>query len=317
MERSRRGAVRRRPWPGRPTLGLLLIVALGLPFLGDLVGERAFADLIPAPQPAVFRIVTPADNSVLGDGNLVLIEGTTPERSDGGANRVEVALGTEDNWSPADLANEDHSRWRFLWSDPAIGFHRIRARALGPDGRAIADQSVIVQVQDAATTPYIIDNPYATPGAFFKGQLHQHSTASFDGYGAMPPAQNALAYKRRGYSFAAITDHDVISYPRDVMDEAFVLLRGYESTNDSGHIVALGSETVVPSTWSPQGRLDQINEQGGLAILAHPAWQVGWKDGDMPRLQGYRGMEIFNGMTDAPGRTERAIQLWQEALNAK
>ncbi len=101
------------------------------------------------------------------------------------------------------------------------------------------------------------------------------------------------------------------------MDDSFTLLRGYESTNDSGHIVALDVNEVAPSSWRPQSRIDHINQRGGLAILAHPAWSIGWKDGDVMALQDYRGMEIFNGLTTAAGRTERAIQLWHEALNAK
>ena len=317
MERSRRGAVRRRPWLGRQTLGLFLIAALGVPFFGDLFGDSALADLMPAPQPSAFRITSPADNAVLNDGNLVLIEGTSVDQGNGRPGRVEVALGNDDTWVPTNVAADDDSRWRFLWSDPAPGFHRIRARALGMDGRPIAEQNEIVEVQATSTAAYGIDNPYATVGAFVKGQLHLHTTSSFDGYASMPPAQDALAYKRRGYQFVAITDHDVISYPKDIIDDSFTLLRGYESTSDTGHIVALDVDQVAPSSWRPQSRIDKINQDGGLAILAHPAWTVGWKDGDMTSLQGYQCMEIFNGMTDAPGRTERAVQLWHEALNAK
>lgn len=317
MERSRRGAVRRRPWLGRQTLGLFFIAVIGFPFLGDLVGERALAELIPPPQPSVFRITSPADNAVLGDGNLVLIEGTTLERDDGHAGRVEVALGSEDNWAPADITSDDRAHWRFLWADPASGFHRVRARVLSVDGQPVVEQSVIVQVKDVSNAPFTIDNPYATSGTSLKGQLHIHSTSSFDGYAAMPPAQNALAYKRRGYQFAMLTDHDVISYPRDIIDDGFTLLRGYESTTDTGHVVALGVDQVAPSTWAPQSRIDHINQSGGLAILAHPGWTVGWRDTAMIALNGYTGIEIYNGLTEAPGRTQRALDLWTEVLNAK
>ena len=317
MERSRRGAVRSRPFPGRQTLGLFLIAAIGLPFLGDFVGDPALADLIPPPHSTVFGITSPGNNVMLGEGNLVLIEGTTAPGDDGGAEQVEVALGNDDTWVATDVAPDDPTRWRFLWSDPAPGFHRIRARSRDADGEPAAEQSIIVQVPEASSAPFSIDNPYATPGSFRKGQLHFHSSSSFDGHGAMPPAQNALAYKRRGYDFVMITDHDVISYPRDIIDETFTLLRGYESTADSGHIVALDVDRVAPANWRPQSRIDHINETAGLAILAHPAWAIGWKDVDMTALQGYRGMEIYNGFTDAPGRTERALQLWHAAVNAK
>lgn len=317
MERSRYGAVRRRPWLGRHTLGLFLIAAIGVPFLGDLAGNRALAELIPAPQPSAFRITSPVDAAVLGDGNLVLVEGTTVASGSGEAGRVEVAFGTDDDWAPADIMADDPLRWRFLWSDPAPGFHRVRARALGSDGRPVVEQSVIVRVQEISSTTYVIDNPYATEGRFLKGQLHLHTSSSFDGYAAMPPAQEALAYKRRGYQFVLITDHDVISYPKDIIDDSFTLLQGYESTADTGHVIALDVDQVVPSSWSPQSRIDHMTQAGGMAILAHPGWQVGWKDTIMMALQGYAGLEIYNGLTEAAGRTERAIELWTEVLNAK
>ena len=103
---------------------------------------------------------------MLGDGNLVLIEGLT---LGGGAEQVEVALGNEDSWASADVAADDAGRWRFLWSDPAPGFHRVRARTLGSGGAPLVEQSIIVQVQDTSSTAYVIDNPYATAGRFMKG----------------------------------------------------------------------------------------------------------------------------------------------------
>ena len=114
-----------------------------------------------------------------------------------------------------------------------------------------------------------------------------------------------------------ITDHDVVSYPKDIIDESFTLLQGYESTSDAGHIVALGVDQVAPSSWSPRARIDHITEAGGTAIMAHPGWNVGWQNADMIALRGYTAIEVFNGFTETPERTQRAVQLWTEVLNAR
>ncbi len=305
---------------GRPTLGLILIGLIGLPFFADggFLGDRALASQAPSAQTTPLRITSPTDGSVLGDGNLVLIEATAVDRAGGRMDRVEVAIDGRQEWRPAEPAADDPTRWRFLWQDPAPGFHRVRARAFGLEGQAVAEQSVIVQVQDVWTSTYIIDNPYAVPGIFRKGQLHAHSTSSFDGQDSMPPAHLALGYKRRGYEFLVITDHDLISHPKDVQDETFITIPGYESTADSGHIGAAFVDKVVSPSLPPQQRIDHINASGGLAFLAHPGWRIGWAGTDFTRLQNYLGIEIFTGkVSGIQERSQRNIQLWHQVLNAK
>ncbi len=317
-----RGARRVSPPIRHPTLGLLLILVLGLPFIGDFLvaGERAFASLgeASAPTSSQIEIVRPSAAAPVADGNLTFIEATATDRLDGNVERVEVAIDGDDRWFTAQRVPEDATRWRYLWSDPSPGYHRIRVRAYGVEDRPVVEQSAIVDVEDVWNSTYIVDNPYAVPGTFRKGQLHLHSTASFDAWFSLPPAQYALAYKARGYQFVVMTDHDVISYPREVNDESFIAIPGYESTSDTGHITALFATRTISPTLSPQDRIDGIAAAGGMAVLAHPGWQIGWTGADLIRLHGYNAVEIFNGMTtDAQRGAGSNLALWQAVLNTK
>ncbi|HZT06221.1 MAG TPA: Ig-like domain-containing protein [Chloroflexota bacterium] len=312
-------ALRRPGMVRQPTIGFILVVVLALPFLGDLFGvrDRALASFFD-PQSGPLRITSPTDSAVVGDGDLVLVEGTAVDPNDGDPDPVEVSIDGSNDWKPADLDATEPGRWRYLWSDPSPGFHRILARSLNDAHAPVVEQSIIVQVAETWSTPFIIDNPYANAGSFRKGQLHMHTTNSFDGWNSLPPAQDALEYKRHGYQFVVLTDHDVVSNPTEVNDGTFVAIPGFESTSEKGHITASFTTTTVPNDLPPQDRIDAIDGNGGFAILAHPDWQVGWKGIDFQNLHGYLGFEIFNAVaTTTAERQARNTQLWQDALNAK
>jgi len=201
--------------------------------------------------------------------------------------------------------------------DTTPGTHRIRARTQGIAGQEVAGQAITVQVRDGWDTPYVIANPYATPGSYRKGQLHTHSTNSFDGWESLPPAQLALEYKRRGYQFVALTDHDVISDASQVDDASFITIPAYESTSDSGHITGLWADHVVPPSQPSQQRIDDINGSGGLAVLNHPSYTIGWTGDDLQNLRGYFGVEVYNGLVTGGLRNDRNVMLWNAALNSK
>lgn len=62
-------------------------------------------------------------------------------------------------------------------------------------------------------------------GQFYKANLHSHSTFS-DGQ-LSPPEMKAL-YQERGYSIIAYTDHDLMFHHRELNDENFLALSGFE-----------------------------------------------------------------------------------------
>jgi len=301
----RRGEPKRRVPSGLVAVALIPAATFAGPLLSR---DRALA--------TAFRIETPTSGSSIGDGNLLLVEIVAPDSQDGVVHRVEIAVDTG-SWEPAERSRADAARWRFLWMDPSPGSHQIRARAFGGQGHGPLEQNVGVEVVDRSTTPFIVDNPYATPGSFRKGQLHTHSTRSFDGWDSLPPGELALAYMRRGYQFVAITDHDNISYPAELNSDSFLALPGYESTAESGHITGLFVRNVAPQEGPAQERLDHIRADGGMAILNHPTYSVGWAGTDLETLQGCFAIELFNGITSNEARAARATRLWHDMVNAR
>lgn len=68
-------------------------------------------------------------------------------------------------------------------------------------------------------------------GNFYKANLHTHTTVSD---GKMTPEEVKAAYRSRGYSIVAYTDHDVMVDQSHLSDKDFLALRGYEiAINDN------------------------------------------------------------------------------------
>ncbi|MBM2809864.1 MAG: hypothetical protein HW416_623 [Chloroflexi bacterium] len=286
---------------------------VGLPFLG----VPALADLADQTAPPL-SILSPSDSAEVGDGNLVMIECNAFDKADGVVDSVQVSIDGSETWMPADHSAEDSRRWRYLWSDPSPGQHRIRVRATGIEGTSSVEQTITVKIADVWNSSYTIDNPYASAGKFRKTELHTHSTNSFDGWTSLPPAQLALEYKKRGYEIVAITDHDVVSNPQQVTDGTFAVIPAYESTSDSGHITGLFVDMPVSPALPAQARIDAINAMGGMAILNHPSWRIGWRNTDLRSLNGFFGLEVFNQIAgDNQPKIQGNMQLWHDVLNAK
>jgi hypothetical protein len=270
------------------------------------------------PHTMALRITSPSDASVVGDGDLVLIEGMAVDPADGDPSPVQVSLDDGATWGPADLDPTDPGHWRYLWSDPALGVHKIRARAIGDNGSPTAEEAVSARIEDTWSTSFFVDNPYALAGSYRKGQMHIHTTRSFDGWTSLSPADDALEYKRRGYQFVVLTDHDVYSNAEEVNDDTFITIPGFESTSDLGHIAVSFTSEVIPPDQPAQDRLDAINRSGGLAILAHPDWQVGWTSEQLRDLRGFFAFDIFNGITTVTKEQEaKNADLWKNALNSR
>ena len=64
---------------------------------------------------------------------------------------------------------------------------------------------------------------------YYKANLHSHSTLSD---GCITPEQMKEAYKAKGYSILAITDHNVFLPHNDLTDEDFLVLNGIEYNVD-------------------------------------------------------------------------------------
>jgi len=62
-------------------------------------------------------------------------------------------------------------------------------------------------------------------GNFYKVNLHCHTTLSD---GKQTPEEVKEAYKQQGYSAVCFTDHEVLIPHKDLCDDEFIALHGYE-----------------------------------------------------------------------------------------
>ncbi len=77
-------------------------------------------------------------------------------------------------------------------------------------------------------------------GNFYKANLHCHSTVSD---GSMSPQELKNAYKSRGYSVLAYTDHDVLIPHPELADEDFLPLNSYEMEINEHYPKKVGSRS--------------------------------------------------------------------------
>lgn len=131
-------------------------------------------------------------------------------------------------------------------------------------------------------------------GLWLKGCLHCHSKNSD---GVLSPEGVAKFYGRKGYRFLALTDHEKISKIEKfngIFHCGAEVSRGKCMFGASYHIVALGVEDLkILDIKDPQLFIDCVNDEGGLAFIAHPYWSNLTHE-DLIQLEGYVGIEIYN-----------------------
>lgn len=171
-----------------------------------------------------------------------------------------------------------------------------------------------------------------TGSNWYKGALHCHSSVSD---GRVPPRELIRAYRERGYSFAALTDHDFFGHYPGEDSREFLSIPGAElifnvedfSDNIRGtHIVALaqepGGEFGTPGTEIDYHKrvgsgglnayLNRRKAGGNSLILAHPYWS--YMDlADAARVEGCFAMELFNGVCHLVGLGE-SLAYWDYLL---
>ena len=142
-----------------------------------------------------------------------------------------------------------------------------------------------------------IISPYGQPQRWLKGNLHVHTNRS-DGSQDLDAV--VAAYRDDNYDFLAITDHRKLSDGASGEAGGMILFRGEEcnSERESGkpvfHIVAINTREQIGMRDTGQEIIDEINRQGGLAIVAHPRWS--WLPYEtFDELTGYAVFEVVNG----------------------
>lgn len=136
----------------------------------------------------------------------------------------------------------------------------------------------------------------------YKIGLHIHTTLS-DGH--VTPEEAAKIYKEAGFDAIALTDHwkyhgeDEISGLKIFSGCEYNVGRS-DTSVDVMHIVGVGMESdpeLVRDTVSRQEIIDHILAEGGLAILAHPAWSLNTPEEAM-ELTGFDAVEIYNTVSN-------------------
>ena len=136
----------------------------------------------------------------------------------------------------------------------------------------------------------------------YVGNVHLHSTYSD---GALTISKIAKIGARNGLDFLIITDHQTLAgleqEQEGYYDKTLVLV-GMEVNEHSHHYLALNIDKVVPDNEKqPQQVIDEVNQQKGIGIIAHPVEKGSkfyhnglvfeWTDWS---VQGFQGIEIWN-----------------------
>ncbi|MFA7244076.1 MAG: Ig-like domain-containing protein [Patescibacteria group bacterium] len=147
-----------------------------------------------------------------------------------------------------------------------------------------------------------ISSPYNLSGTNqYLGQIHCHYIPDFAIWNKIwnrepSPEFTANAYKEKGYDFVALTEHNqVVSMP--VTDGILQIQNSEESTQGLGkhHLLALGINDPINDESSDQDRINQINSQNGIAILAHPdSWVYGALSATIEKLSGLKYLETYS-----------------------
>ncbi len=138
---------------------------------------------------------------------------------------------------------------------------------------------------------------------WFKLGLHIHTSLSD---GKKTPQEMARIYKNAGFDAVAVTDHWLYHAEDEI--EGLTVISGIEydvgSDDAEGgtmHIVGFGMNKepkIDKISANRQEIVNQINECGGFAVVAHPYWSLNDKK-DIKDLSGISFIEIYNSVSDA------------------
>lgn len=103
-------------------------------------------------------------------------------------------------------------------------------------------------------------------------EFHAHSALSYDG---RDPIELLLEQAEAvGLDALAVTDHDEIDASIEAAEiaESYGLtgIVGMEISSAAGHVLALGIETAIAPGMHFHETLDEIHDQGGIAVVPHP-----------------------------------------------
>jgi hypothetical protein len=162
---------------------------------------------------------------------------------------------------------------------------------------------------------------------WYKGNLHAHTIQSD---GDSTPYDAMAWYKRNGYQFLAITDHNAFTDPAPIdtnPNDGFLLVGSEEITNSrTVHVNAIGISQVIPASIAATvteilaANLAAIRAQGAIPLINHPNYGWAFTAKEMLPLQAPFLLEIASGHPlvnhAGDGRSASSEQMWDQLLSA-
>ncbi|HEY0241415.1 MAG TPA: serine hydrolase [Gemmatimonadaceae bacterium] len=168
-------------------------------------------------------------------------------------------------------------------------------------GKAIVDG---IESQLAQSTPRFESVDFQS-GTWLKGNTHTHTLESD---GDSPPDTVAAWYKRHGYNFLVLSDHNVWVDPAKLsrlVDSSFLLIPGEELTTRFGqkpvHVNGLNIPAVItPKTDSTllgtvQKNVDAVRGVSGVPHINHPNFGWAIPQDVLLKVKNDKLIEIHNG----------------------
>lgn len=166
---------------------------------------------------------------------------------------------------------------------------------------------------------------FSSPGRFYKGNIHTHSTNSD---GALRPEEVCRRYRERGYDFLCLSDHFLAEYDYPVSDtrpfraSGFTTLIGAElhapatHRGELWHILAVGlpldfAHTGPDETGPSLAR--RARAAGAFLGIAHPQW-YGLDLSDGRALDAAHAVEIYNNGCEMLSARPDGVILWDDLL---
>lgn len=171
-------------------------------------------------------------------------------------------------------------------------------------------------------------DPYQVDGSFYKVQLHTHTRRSIDGKWSIGELRDC--YKKLGFSFVFITDHDRV-VRKNELDEL-------KRSDPAGCPILIGGEesTIAAPVW-PLGRhmlrlfimercikcslperIKHTLVEGGMVCICHPTWKGNFGLGTWPldmlvETPAFELIEIYNYHSDS----DRDVEIWDMLLKGR
>ncbi len=154
---------------------------------------------------------------------------------------------------------------------------------------------------------------FTTPGKFYRGNLHTHSTRSD---GRLEPQEVCRRYRVEGYDFIALTDHFIGLFDYPIVDttgfrsDGFTTILGAElhtGTMENGHLwhlLAVGLPSCFTPPDAPSFRpvkgsesashlAQRARDAGAFVAIAHPHWS-GLTMTDARSITAAHAVEVYN-----------------------